>query len=168
LPWPAPPQARQGAERALDENRLAGDRAVAEDRAVRGDAGNPEARARLIVDVVGELHSLVSRHGGQLRRSSEGTVRLRPVHPHTLSDSAGVYALSDGVDDAGAVAVRNDARERQPVPHPVAAFLGVPAIDARDGNPNAHLARSGLRVGHLTDLKHLRSGSRPLVPSREH
>jgi hypothetical protein len=64
--------------------------------------------------------------------------------------------------------VRNDARERQPGPHPVTAFLGVPGVDARDRNPNPHLARAGLRVGHLTDLKHLRSGSRPLVPSCEH
>jgi hypothetical protein len=69
------------AERPLDENGLAGDRAVAEDRAVRGGAGNPEAGARLVVDLVGQLDSLVSRHDGQLRGSSQGTVRLRPVDP---------------------------------------------------------------------------------------
>src|SRR4051812_36412630 len=52
------------AEHPLDEDRLAVDRAVAEDSSVRGDAGDPEARADLLADLVRELHSLVFRHDG--------------------------------------------------------------------------------------------------------
>jgi hypothetical protein len=134
---------------------------------VRGDARNPEACARLVVDLVGQLHSLVSRHDGELGSRSEGAVGLRPLHPHTLSDSAVVHALSDGVDDAGAVAVRNDARERHPVAHPVAAFFRVPGIDAGDRNPNSDLAVARLRVRHLTDLEHLPRRSARAPANRE-
>ena len=63
----------------MDEDRRACDGAVAEDRAVRGDARDPEARTRLIGDFIGELHSLLSRHCRQLRGGPERAVGLRAV-----------------------------------------------------------------------------------------
>src|SRR5207247_5932491 len=123
---------------------------------------------RLIVDFTGEVHSLLIRHNRQLRSGTEWAVGLRPVQPHTLTNSTGVHAVAHGVDYAGTIAVRNDARELHPVSEPVAAFLGVARVHARESKPDADLAVTWLRVGHLADLEHLRRRSRPLVPSCEH
>src|SRR3954471_8822409 len=139
------------AEDSLDQDRLAGHGAVAEDRAVRGDAGDPEARTDLVADLRRELDSLLVRHDGQLRGGSERTVRLRPVDPDALADAAAVDAFSDGVDDTGTVTVRNDPRERHPAAEPVAAFLDVACVHPGEGDPDAHLAGAGLGLGHLSD-----------------
>src|SRR5437899_11101347 len=85
-----------------------------------------------------------------------------------LADAAPVYALPDGVDDARTIAVRNDPRERHPVSEPVPAFLRVAGVHAREGDPDAHLARAGLGLGHLPDLQDLCCRSRPFVPSCAH
>jgi hypothetical protein len=56
------------------EHGLGGDGAVREDRAVRGDAGDPEACAQLVAHLVGKLDGLLGRHNGELRRRAERTV----------------------------------------------------------------------------------------------
>ena len=61
-------------EHAVDEDGLAGDGAVSEDRAVGGDAGDPEAGAELVADLVRELDRLLGGHYGELRRRAERTV----------------------------------------------------------------------------------------------
>src|SRR5437899_9185634 len=85
-----------------------------------------------------------------------------------LADAAPVYALPDGVDDARTIAVRNDPRERHPVSEPVAAFLRIAGVHAREGDPDAHLAGAGLGLGHLPDLQDLCRRSGPFVPSCAH
>ena len=72
-------QRADGAEHPLDQDRLARDGAVAEDRTMRGDARDPETRTRLIVDFSGELHSLLRGNNCQLRGGPEWAVGLRPV-----------------------------------------------------------------------------------------
>ena len=61
-------------EHTLDEDGLAGDGAVSEDRAVGGDAGDPEAGAELVAHLVRELDGLLGGHYGELRRRAEWTV----------------------------------------------------------------------------------------------
>ena len=170
----APPRCKlsrhraDAAEHAVDEDRRAFDRPVAEDGAMGGDAGNAQTRAHLVADVVGERDRLVGGHHGELRGGAEGPVGLGAVDPDALSGPGRVDAVADRVDDARPVAVRDHPRIRHPVADPVAALLRVPGVDARDSDADANLARSRLGVGHLADLQHLRRRARPLVPSCEH
>jgi hypothetical protein len=62
------------AEHPLDEDRLARDGAVAKDRSVRGDPGDPEACADLVTDLVRQLHSPICRNDGQLRGGPDRAV----------------------------------------------------------------------------------------------
>ena len=62
------------AEHTVYEDGLAGDGTVGEDRAVGGDAGDPEAGAELVAHRVGELDGLLGGHNGELRRRAEWTV----------------------------------------------------------------------------------------------
>src|SRR3954453_7794497 len=135
---------------------------------MRGDAGNSQTRAQLVADVLRERDRLRFGHHGQLRGGAEGTVGLRSVDPDALSDAGTVDFVAGRVDDARPVAVRDHPRVRHPLTDPVAPLLRVARVDARDSDADANLARSRLGVGHLADLKHVRRGSRPVIPSCEH
>ena len=50
------------AEHAMDEDVVPVDRAVAEDGAVGGDAGDAQARAELVADLVGQRDRLLGGH----------------------------------------------------------------------------------------------------------
>ena len=76
------------AEHAVDQDGLAVDRAVGEDRAVGGDAGDAQARAELVADVVGQGDGLVVGYDGVLGGGAEGPVGLGAVDPHPLPDPA--------------------------------------------------------------------------------
>ena len=56
------------------EYGLAGDGAVSKGGAVGGAAGDPEACAQLVDDLVRELDGLLGPHNGELRRRAEWTV----------------------------------------------------------------------------------------------
>jgi hypothetical protein len=73
--------------------------------------------------------------------------------------------LADGIDDAGTVTVRNDPREWHPVSEPVATFLRIARVHAREDEPDADLAGAGLTLSHLANLEHLRRQSGPFLPS---
>src|SRR4051794_31900448 len=105
------------------------------------DAWDTEGGADFVADPVREGDCLIVWHDRQLRGRAEGAVGLRPVDPDALTDPAGVHTLADRVDDTGAVAVRDDARIRQPGADPVAALLRIARIDARERQPDANLPR---------------------------
>src|SRR5262249_16798640 len=70
--------------------------------------------------------------------------------------------VAQHVDDAGAVAVRNDAWKGD-LAREAGARLHVRRIDAGRGEPDAHLAGTGTRRLDLADLKHIAGGSVPFV-----
>src|SRR3954451_10807962 len=122
------------------------------------DAWDTKAGADFVADPVREGDRLIPRHDRELRGRAERPVGLRPVDPDALTDPAGVHTLADRIDDTGAVAVRDDARIRQPGADPVAALLRIARIDAGDREAYPNLARPGLGIGHHADLQHLRAG----------
>lgn len=152
----------------MNEDRRALDRSVAEDSAVGGDPRDAKARSDLVRDAIGQLDGVILGHDGELRGGAEGPIGLGAVDPDALSDAAPGDAVADRVDDARAITVRDHTRVRHPVANPVAALLRITRIDARNRNPDPYLTRARLRIRHLADFEHVRSGSRSFVPSREH
>jgi hypothetical protein len=156
------------AEHPLHEHRRAGHRPVAEHRPVRGDTWDAEARARFVADFCRELDRLLGGHHGQLRGRAERAIRLGTMDPDTLTDATGVHAFPRAFDDAGAVAVRDDARERHPETEPVDALLRVAGVDAGEAQPHPDVPGTGLRRGKVAHPQHLRSRALLVVPGGPH
>jgi hypothetical protein len=76
------------------------------------NARNAKARADLIGHVIGEVDRESLGDDRALGRSAEGSVRLCAVHPHASPDPTACDTGTDGVDDAGAVAMRDDSGVR--------------------------------------------------------
>ena len=90
-----------------------------------------------------------------------------PFQTHTRSpmrDAA--HAVADPVDLAGAVAVRDDARERD-LAVDAGAALDVGRIDAGGREPHPHLAASGFAGLDIADAQHL-AGRIRSSRSRQH
>lgn len=88
----------------MDENDPAVDRAVGEHGAV-GDAGDAQARAELVAEVVGESCSPLIGYDGVLGGGAEGPVGLGAVDPHPLPHAAGNL---EGVQSAHPVLLPDD------------------------------------------------------------
>ena len=144
------------------------DGSVAEDSAVRGDPGDAETGADLVGYLVGQVNGKLLRHDGVLGSGAERAVGLGAVHPDTLPDAVPADAVTDGVDGAGAVAVRDDARVRHRGAEPAAALLRVAGVHAGEPHPDADLPGSRLGVGELADLQDVGRGALPLVPGCAH
>jgi hypothetical protein len=67
------------AEHAVNQDRLPGDRPVTEDGPVCGNAGDAQARTKLVTDTRRQLHGLLVGHHGQLCGGAERAIRLRAV-----------------------------------------------------------------------------------------
>jgi hypothetical protein len=118
------------AQHTVHEDRFAGDRAVAEHSPMCRDAWNAKACAHLVGDFIGDRNGLPVRDTSQLRGSAERPIGLRAIGPHPLPDPAAVHAVADGINHAGAIAVRNDPRKAHRSSLPAGALLGVAGIDA--------------------------------------
>src|SRR6516164_6814157 len=156
------------AQHPMHQYRLACDRPVAEHGPVCGDAWNAKARAYLVGDFVGERNGLALRHAGQLRGGAKRPVGLRAVGPHPLPDPAAVHSVADGVDHAGAVAVRDDPRKAHRSSLPAGALLGVAGIEAGEADSNPDLTRAGLGIRQLSHLQDICRRTLPVIPGRQH
>ena len=113
----------------------------------RGQRRDAEAGAGIERRVVRQRHRLDRRQGDVFRRRAEGALPLAVPDPDPLADAAAIDALAHRLDRAGAVAVRDDAREG----HGPGAAPGLPVgrVDARGGDADQHLARAGGGGGQL-------------------
>ncbi len=161
-------QGADAAENSVDQNQSAVDRAVGEDGAVGGDAGDAEARPQLVTEVVGQRCGLVVGYDGVLGGGAEGAVGLGAVYPDPLSDAVDVDLGAHGVDDSGGVAVRDHPREGHGRAEPAAPFLGVAGVDARDGDADADLAGAGDGIREFADVQDIGGGSLVVVPGSKH
>ena len=99
-------------EDAMNQQRRAGHRTVAEDRPMSGNARDPQACTSLVADLVRQVDREVARNDRVLSSRAERTVGLCPIRPDPCSDPNRVDSITDRVEHAAAVAVRNDKRER--------------------------------------------------------
>ena len=126
-----------------DEHRLACDAAVALNGVIRSERRNAEARAGVETRVLRQGNRL---RGGQhhvLSRRAEGPTPGRVPDPDPLADALRRDSGADLVDEAGAVTVRDHPGERQFAAAHAAPCLHVGRVDARTGEPDAHLAGAG-------------------------
>ena len=94
-------------ERTVDEHGPAGHRTVGEHGPVGGDPGYPQARAELVVDLVGQHHRGDLRDDGELRSGAVRAVGLGVVDPDPLPAAVLRDTLTDSIDDTAAVTVRD-------------------------------------------------------------
>ena len=142
------------------------DRSIGEQAAVRGHAGNAQARA------LREVERFIQRNGQRLGQADE--LRARPewptplgvVDPDTLADTTGVDVGSGAVDVTGTVAARDHVRRDRLAR--TGARLHVRWIHRGGAQPYANLVRARLGVGTLADLEHLCGGSVRFVPGGKH
>jgi hypothetical protein len=88
--------------------------------------------------------------------------------PHALADAIFRPARAHGVDDPGAVAVRDDPRVRHGRALPPVPLLDVSGAEARHRHGDPDLAWPGLRVRHLTDHQGVPGGTAAFVPGSAH
>src|SRR6185437_8151690 len=98
---------------------------------------------------------------------AEGAFPLPVPHPHAFADARGRNAVAHGIDDAGAVALRDDAREGDLARQSLARF-DVGRIDARGRELDAHLAAAGLRCVDVLDAHHIARRTVRFVKGRLH
>jgi hypothetical protein len=131
---------------------------------VSSDAGDAEAGADPVVDLVGQIHCQLVGDDGVMGGGAEGPVGLGAVDPHPLPHPGRVDAGSDLVDHSGSVAVRDHPRVRHGGAEPASAFLRVTWVDAGVPEPDPYLTRPGLGIGQVPDLQHIGGGALLVVP----
>jgi hypothetical protein len=117
------------AQYPVHQNRFPLNWPVPEHCAVCGDARDAQAGAEFVGHLIGKPHGLLFRHTRELRGSSEPSVRLGAVSPHSLPDPSAVHAVADRIDHAGAITVRDDAGKGHRRPLPAKAFFRVARVD---------------------------------------
>ena len=110
-----------------------------------GERGDAKAGSRLEVRCFGQRHGLLGWQDHVFGGGSKGTTPGRIPQPDALSDTLGRHAGADFIDDAGAVTVRNDLRERHDVGAKAAARFNVGGVDPGGDDSHAHLALTGMR-----------------------
>ena len=157
-----------GAGAAGDEYRLSHDRAVAIEAGPRGHGGDAERGAFRKRQIVRQRrHQMFGERNVFSRRAERAAVALAVEQPDALAGLEPRDAVADLVDDARAVAVRNDARIfHRAIAAAAAADIG--GIDAGRLQPHPDFARAGHRRRHLAIGQHLGRGARSLVPDRLH
>jgi hypothetical protein len=148
---------------------------------VRGDAGKAQARGKPVIDVARQPHGLLVGHYRQPRggaKRHDTTARGRPTRADRRDPR--VDAVTYGVDDAYAVAVRHNARERHPYPSQSAPFFVSPGLipekatrtrttpasgDGSAASPTCRTSAAGLGRSHqaasMTTPRPPRVSSRP-------
>jgi hypothetical protein len=74
--------------------------------------------------------------------------------PNPLADPGLRHTQADPVDDADAVAVRDDAGPRQLATTQALTGLHVRRVNAGNGDPNPNLAGTRFRLGKVGDRQH--------------
>ena len=155
--------------RALHEHGLSRDRSVREQAMVRGDGGNSQAGALCERDVLRQRNGLLLGNDRVLRRRPPRALPLCLVDPHALADPRRRHSLADAIDDAGAVLVRNDPRERERgAARSTAPRFDVGRVHARRVDADAYFAGTGLRLSELPRPQDVAGGSLIFVPRSEH
>ena len=114
---------------AGDQQTLVGHLATRENTAVRGHGGNPQAGADAEADGIGQGRHPAAINCDLLGGGAKAARVLRLVHPHPLADTRRVDVLTDSVDDARAIAVRNDVSIAEQFGHRTSPFLDVGWVD---------------------------------------
>jgi hypothetical protein len=113
---------------------------------VGGQEGDSEAGAEVERRDVGQRHHLTGRHDGELLRGATGGTQVRRLpHPGPQAQQRHVDALTDGVDDSGAVLVRNLGRLHRSALGTASTRLPVGGVDARAVDPHPNLAGPRIR-----------------------
>jgi hypothetical protein len=112
----------------LHENGMPIDRPCDMNSPVSRYAGNPQTRTLLQRRPFRELDNLSQRNHGVRGGSSERSIRLSAVAPHTPTDPFPRCAFADCINDARSVAVRNDTRIGHPDSKGIFAFLDIAGV----------------------------------------
>src|SRR5215471_8700035 len=112
-------------------------------------------------------HQMLGERDVFRSRAEGSAVALAVEQPDALTWLELRHTGADLIDDAGAVAVRDHARELDS-PIGATAAIDIGRVDAGRLEPNSHLARAGRRRGHFAGGQDLRGGTRALVPDRPH
>jgi hypothetical protein len=136
--------------------------------AVRRDSSDAKACALLETHFIRERHRVCYRDDRILGGRAERTVGLRAVAPHPAADALSGDTIPNQIDDASAVAVRNDTWIRHAVAKGILPLLDVTGIDAGCRDTNSHFSRTGGGIGHDADPQHLAGWALLLVPSCAH
>ena len=103
--------------------------ARAQNGLIAGIGRNAETGACFHRDIGGQAHRLFRRQHDPVGGGAERTPPLTVPDPDALADARGGNAVADGVDLAGAIAVRDDAREGD-LARQAGTALDVGGIDA--------------------------------------
>src|SRR6202012_2180913 len=157
-----------GSGGALHKHSAPADHAGDVDGAGTRDTGNAEGGALLKVDIRRQRNGLFCGDDGVLRGSAEGTIGLSAEAPDALAEPVGGNVLSEFVDGARAITVRDDARKRHAGAEGIFALFGVAGIDSRGGDVDAKFTRAGGGIRHFPYDENLPSWSLFLVPGCFH
>src|ERR1700758_1356492 len=153
---------------ALHKNGLALDRTRDVNRPMSRYTGNAETCTLFQRHAFGELNHELQGNHGVLGSGSKGTIALSAITPHAATDPFPRNAITDCVNSARTIAVRNDAWVRHPDTERILALLDIPGIHAREGDPNANVTRERLRIIDLTDGQDITRSALFFVPSGFH
>jgi hypothetical protein len=94
-----------------------------------GDAGDAEAGADVVGNVVRQRDRLVSGNGGVLRGGADGSLGLGAIDPDMLAYKSFGNVGAASIDASRPIAVRNDAGERHRIVQPAGTVLDVTGIN---------------------------------------
>jgi hypothetical protein len=135
---------------------------------MRRDAGYPETRALFHRDVLREKSDVIQRDHREFRGGTERAVRLCSVTPHAPTDPFRGNVVTDTIDLASTIAVRDHAWIRHAVAESVLPLLNVAGVNARGGDANADFAGARCWIGHIADVQNFPCWSLLLIPSCLH
>src|SRR4030095_11358056 len=95
-----------GAGTADNQQRLAGDRTVKGDGALRREEWNPKESRLRKVNPVRQWHNIFVWQHHILGSRAEGSPPLRIHDPHSLTDTARIDTVAYRIDNAGTVTMR--------------------------------------------------------------
>src|SRR5215472_13011105 len=113
---------------ALHKNGLALDRTRDINRPMSRYSGYAKTCSLLQKHAFWKFDHLLERNHGVLCGSSEGAIGLSAIAPYAPTDPFPRNAITDCIDRAGTVAVRNDTRVRHPYAKRIFALLDIAGI----------------------------------------
>jgi hypothetical protein len=115
-----------------------------------------------------EWNNLLQGNHCVLGSGSEGTITLSAITPDAPTEPFPRSAITDRIDSAGTITMRNDTWIGHPDAKRILALLDIPRIHAREGDSNANLACAGLWVFHVADDEYISHCALLFVPSGFH
>jgi hypothetical protein len=96
---------------ATDKDSLAIDGTLAKDRVHRRQGGNAKDGTFYKGNIISQGYGLFRGQGDKLGRCAEGALPLPVPDPDPLADAVRRNTVADGLDNARAIAMRNDRRK---------------------------------------------------------